>query len=108
MGNAVAQQPADSIGFFVDRHFMTRSTELLRRSQTGGAGAHNRYLLAGAGSRRFGTNPAFRESSFDDVLLDLLNGHRRVGCSPHTNGPAPPGAKKAPGIPGDIWALAAA
>ena len=47
-GNAVAQQPADAVGLFVDRDRVPGATQLLRRGQPRRTGADDRDFLAGA------------------------------------------------------------
>jgi hypothetical protein len=52
--------------------------ELLGRRHPGGAGAHDRDALAGAGLRRLGLHPAHVPRPVGDRLLDRLDGDRLV------------------------------
>ena len=78
LGNAVAKQSADAVGFFVDRDGVAGAAELLRCGESGGAGTDDGDFFSGAMLRRLGTNPAFEESALDDVLFVLLDRDRRL------------------------------
>ena len=60
LGDAVAQQSADAVCFFVDRDRVSGAAKLLSRGQTCRAGTDDGDFLSRAKLRRLGTDPAFR------------------------------------------------
>src|SRR5437588_3031427 len=78
LGDAVAEQTADAVRFFVDYDRVPCAAQLLSSSQARRAGAYDGYFFSGAHFSRLGTNPAFLESALNDALLVLLDGHRRL------------------------------
>ena len=81
--NAVHQQAADAVRAFVHRHRVAHLVQLIGRGQAGRAGADDGDLFAGPLGGRFGGHPAFIEGAVDDGVLDVLDGHRRVGDTEH-------------------------
>ncbi len=57
---------------------MAGAGELLGGGKAGWAGADDRDLLAGAGLRRLGRDPALVPGAVDDGAFDRLDGDRRV------------------------------
>src|SRR5262249_13880353 len=86
IGNAIHQQSADAIGFFVYSYRVSGTAELLGCSQASGTGADNRNLLAAAKGWRLGMDPSLLERVVDNVLFDLLNGNRRLIDAQHAGG----------------------
>ena len=78
IGDAVAQQAANAVILFKHRHRMADTRQLLRRGQTGGAGANNGYFFAGLLCCRLGVYPAFGPGAVDDGVLNGLDAHRVV------------------------------
>src|SRR5262245_27273590 len=76
IGNAVAQQSSDAVGFFKYRNRMTCARKLLRGGESGWTRPDYGDALAGLRGRRFRTDPAFYKSSVDDRALDCLDGNR--------------------------------
>src|SRR5437660_9305999 len=68
LGDAVAEQTANAIGFFVNYDGVSGATELLGGGQSSWAGADDGYLFPGAHLSRLGTNPAFLKSTLDNAL----------------------------------------
>ena len=62
LGDAVAQQPADSIGFLEHGHRMSHAIELVGRGQPGGTGPDNRDLLSGPMLRAAAARPSLRRT----------------------------------------------
>ena len=83
LGDAVAEQTADAICFFVDYDRVPCAAQLLSSSQARRAGAYDGYLFPDAHLSRLGTNPAFLESALDDALLVLLDGYWWLVDSQH-------------------------
>src|SRR5262249_41310035 len=75
---AVAEQSADPVGALEDRHVVAGARELLRASEAGRARADDRDLLPGLPRSDLGSDPALLPGVIDDLLLDLLDGHRVV------------------------------
>ncbi len=84
--NAVAQQAANTVVLFEDRHFVPRTRQLLCRRQAGRPGPDHRDSLAGADLRGLRTYVAFLECPVDDRLFDLFDRHRRLVDSQHARG----------------------
>lgn len=75
-GNAVAEQAADVLVLFVDRHLVAAAAKGDRGGESGGARADDGDGLAVLDGRRTGHDPAVRESRLDDVLFRLADHHR--------------------------------
>src|ERR1051326_834324 len=78
VGDAVAQQSADAVGFFEDGDVVAGARELLRCGKTRGSGSDHGYALSGPLLRRLGFDPTFAERVIDDALFNLLDGDRRL------------------------------
>ena len=78
LGNAVAEQTADAIGFLEDGDEMAGLVQLVRGRQSGRARSDHRHALAGPHRRRRGADPAFVERPLDDRQLDVLDRDRIV------------------------------
>ena len=74
--DAVAQQAADAIALFEDRHPVAGARELLRGGKPRGTGTHHSHALARAACGRLGPDPTLPKRVIDDGLLNLLDGHR--------------------------------
>ncbi len=70
LGNAVAEQSADAVGFFIDGDGVPCAAKLLCGGKSGGSGADDCDFLPAAKLWRFGPNPAFQECALDDILFD--------------------------------------
>ena len=90
--DAVHQQTADAIGALVNGDRVADFVQLIRRRQTGGAGADDGDLFAGAFRGRFGGHPAFLEGAIDDRVFDILDRHRRIVDAEHARAFARRGA----------------
>src|SRR5690348_6763586 len=86
LGDAVAEQPANAVCFFVDYDRVSCAAKLLGGGQSSRAGAYDGYLFPSMHLRRLGTNPAFEESALDNTLFVLLDGYRRLVDRQHTRG----------------------
>ncbi|MNQ59209.1 hypothetical protein D3C85_734410 [compost metagenome] len=75
IGNAVAQQPADAVALFEQGHRVAGARQLLRARHAGGAGAHDRDLLARLARRHLRRDPAFGPALVDDRVFDGLDAH---------------------------------
>src|SRR5208282_6744405 len=93
--DAVAEQSADTVGFFVDRDGVAGTAELLRGGESGGAGTNDRNFLSGAMFRRFRPDPPFEKSALDNVFFVLLDRDRRRVDPQHARGLARCGANSA-------------
>src|SRR5215831_10142264 len=62
---------------------MSGATELLCRCKACRTGTDNGDFLSAANLRQDRTNPAFKESALDDVLLVLFDRHRRLRDAQH-------------------------
>ena len=76
VGDAVAQQAADAVALFEQRHGMAGARQLLRAGQAGRARAHHRDLLAGLARRHLRRDPALGPALVDDGVLDGLDADR--------------------------------
>ena len=74
--NAIAQQATHTIALFEDHDIMSDARELLRRGQTGRAGADDGDALAGLDLRRLRHDPALLPAFIDDRMLDRLDADR--------------------------------
>ncbi len=79
VGDAVHQQPADTIGALKDGHFVADGVELVGAGQPGRPGADDSHALAGAAGGCGRANPALVEGAVDDSVFDALDRHRWVG-----------------------------
>ncbi|MNS75346.1 hypothetical protein D3C72_1088600 [compost metagenome] len=75
VGDAVAQQAADAVALFEQRHRVAGARQLLRARHAGGAGAHHRDLLARLAGRHLRRHPAFFPALVDDRVFDGLDAH---------------------------------
>ena len=66
IGDAVAEQAADAVGFLEDGDPVAGAAELLRGGEAGGSGADYRDAFAGADCGRLGMDPAFVKGAVDD------------------------------------------
>ena len=78
VGNAVAQQAADTVALLEQGHRMPGARKLLRTGEAGRTGTDHRDALAGSVRRRMRMYPAFLPAAIDDGTLDRLDGHRIV------------------------------
>ena len=76
IGNAVAQQPAGAVVFFVDDDLVAGAGELLGAGEPGRAGADHGGALAGFFRGRARDDPALAPGAVDDGALDGLDGDR--------------------------------
>ena len=95
VGDAVAQQAADTVAFFEHRDPMARARQLLRGRQARRTGTDHRHALAGADRRRLGLHPAFLERVIDNRALDHFDGDRRLIDAQHARGLARSGTDAA-------------
>ena len=77
IGNAVAQQAADAVVLLEEHRLVAGAIDLLGGGQAGGAGADDRHPLARPRGGQDGLDPAFLEGPLGDLVLDVLDGHRR-------------------------------
>src|SRR6478736_3319959 len=77
VGDAVHEQAARAVGALEDGDGVAGAIELRGGGQTGGAGADDGDLLAGADLGRLGDDPALRPALVDDRDLDVLDRDRR-------------------------------
>src|SRR6478736_4512101 len=78
VGDAVHEQAARAVGALEDGDGVAGAIELRGGGQTGGAGADDGDLLAGADLGCLGDDPALRPALVDDRDLDVLDRDRRV------------------------------
>ena len=78
LGDAVAKQAANAVRFLIDGDSVPGTTELLGCGEAGWTRSDDGHFLAGTMFSGLGTNPSFKESAFDDVLLVLLDRHWRL------------------------------
>src|SRR5438309_2600282 len=83
LGNAVAQQAADSIVPLEDRHRVADPVELLGGGEAGRTRADHGDALPGPGDAGLWSDPAFVEPMLDDRQLDALDRHRVVVDAQH-------------------------
>ena len=72
VGDAVAQQPAGAVGFFVHGHAMAAAVEQPGRRQPGRAAAHHRHRFAGAHGRGRVVHQAVGEGVLHNGALVLF------------------------------------
>ena len=85
IGNAVAQEPADAVGFLEKLHRMPGAIQLLRGRKPRRTGAHHRDSLARARLGNFRLDPAFFPGVLDDRFFDHLDRHRRLVDAQHAS-----------------------
>ena len=95
VGDAVHQQSPDPVFALEYRHLVPRLVELIRRSETRGAGADHRHTPAGAPLRRIVPYPSLGKPPVDDGVLDVLDGDRGIGDGEHAGALAGSGAGSA-------------
>src|SRR5690606_12712585 len=83
VGDAVAQQSADTVVAFVHGDGVPGARQLLGGREAGRAGAHDGDRLASEALRRMRCHPALLEGVVDDLLLDLLDRDRRLIDAEH-------------------------
>ena len=93
--DAVHQQAARTVGTFEDGDVVAGVVELRGGGETGGAGADDGDLLAGALGRRAGDDPAIVPTLVDDRDLDVLNRDGRLVHAEHARAFARGGADAA-------------
>ena len=74
IGDAVAEQAADTVRLFEDRHRVAGAGELLRAGKAGGAGADDSDGLARLVRGHLRFDPAFLPALVDDRAFDRLDG----------------------------------
>ena len=79
LGDAVAEQTADTVVSLVDGHRMTRSGELLRGRQTSGTRTDHRNRFAGQCRRGLRDDESLSPCFFGNRLLDALDGDAAAG-----------------------------
>ena len=90
--DAVHQQAADTVGTLVYGDLVAHLVKLIRSSQAGRAGADDSNLLTCALGGRLGGHPALLERAVNNRVLDILDGHRRIGDAEHARAFARRGA----------------
>src|SRR5579872_1225187 len=86
LGDTVAQQAADAVSLFVHGDRVAGAAQLPGCSQTRWSGAHNGNFFSATNSRRLGVDPAFAESTLDDIFLVLLDRDRGLIDAQHAGG----------------------
>jgi hypothetical protein len=82
--DAVPQQPANAVGPLEHGDQMPGTVQLLRRGQARRPRTDDCHPLARPSRRGLGNDPPFGECPFDDRILDILNGDRRLVDAQHT------------------------
>ena len=75
VGDAIAQQPADAVLLFDQRHRVARPGKLLRTGHAGGAGADDGNGFSGLHRGRLRDDPTLFPRPIDDRAFDRLDGH---------------------------------
>jgi hypothetical protein len=78
IGDAVAEQAADSIGFLEQDDVVSSACELLRARHSGRARSDDGHALAGPHRRRKRHDPAFFPALIDQKMLDRFDADRIV------------------------------
>src|SRR5690606_15643313 len=78
IGNAVAQQAADTAAFFKDGDAVSGACQLLGAGQSGRARADDSHFFASAELRRLGAYPAFLPAAFDNGVLNRFDTDRII------------------------------
>mmetsp|Transcript_2985 Transcript_2985/g.6891 ORF Transcript_2985/g.6891 Transcript_2985/m.6891 type:complete len:258 (+) Transcript_2985:1363-2136(+) len=76
--NAIHEQATDAICAFIHRDGVTFTVEHVCGAESSGSGANDCDLHACAHGRRLGDDPAVGPAAFDDLLLDIFDGHGAV------------------------------
>ncbi len=82
--NAIAQQTADAVRFFVNGDGVSRAAKLLGRGQSRGSRTYDGHFFPGEKFWRLGADPAFLESALHDIFFDLLDGDGGLRDPEHT------------------------
>ena len=83
--NTIAQQPPDTIVFFVDGHPVSGAAELLSGSQPSRPRPDDGHPLTRPVLWRFRHNPAFRPGMLNDRFLNLFYGDRGFVDAQHAS-----------------------
>ena len=86
LGDAVAQQPTDAVGAFVDDDVVTGASQLLRGREPGWTTADDGDALAGLRLGHDRREPAFFPRAVDDLDFDLLDRDGRLVDAEHARG----------------------
>src|SRR5206468_7239025 len=86
---------------FITSDRVANFVELSGGGEAGRAGADDGDAFAGARWRRLRHNPAFGKAAVDDRVLDVLDGHRRIGNAEH----ACAFARRGTGATGELWKI---
>src|SRR5262245_11256917 len=86
IGDTVAEESADTVGFLEDRDVVAGARELLGGGESGGSGADYGDTLAGLPLGGLGLHMAGFESAVDDGFLDALDADRRLVDAEHARG----------------------
>src|SRR5690606_37581318 len=100
----IHEQAARTVGALEDGDGVAGAVELRGGGETGGAGADDGDLLAGADGGRLGDDPALLPTLVDDGGLNVLDGDRRGVDAEHAGTLAGRGAHAA-GELGEIVGL---
>src|SRR5208337_3111883 len=84
LGDAIAQQPANAVRFFVNHHGVSGAAQLLGRGQSRGARTHDCHFFPGADFWRLGPDPAFVKPALHDIFFNLLDCDWRLVDPEHT------------------------
>ena len=97
VGDAIHEQPTNSVRSLVDGDAMSGLVELRRAGQPRGTGADHRDLFARAHLRRLRDHPTLVKALVDDRALNALDCHRRIddpqGARTFAGGRADPTSK---------------
>ncbi len=83
LGDPVAKQSTDPVGTLEHHHGVAGPRELLGGSEPGGSRTDDRDLLAGLHRRDDRLDRTVGERPLDDLVLDLLDRHRRLVDAQH-------------------------
>src|SRR5579863_10462856 len=86
VGDAISQQPPNTIGLLEHRHRVARARQLLGGGQPGRSRSDHRHALTGFVSGRFGMNPPLLPCIIDHGALDDLDRHRRLTDAQYARG----------------------
>ena len=82
--NAVHHKATKAIVTLKNRHAVACLVKLVGAGQARGARSNNRHPLARSVKNLFWFNPPFRKSVFNNRVLNILDGHRRVNNAKDT------------------------